>query len=263
MSVLDQLRRSIESIEGFGFTVTGGVGTLVLDRPEKRNALSRRMWKALPGILAAIDAAEEIDVLILTGAGGHFSAGSDIHDLNVPLADFWETNSAAEAALASVSIPTIAAIEGNCVGGGTELAAACDVRVAAPGTIYGVTAAKLGLVYPPGPTKRLAAIIGDAWAKYFLLTAEIIDFDQAVNLGFIHTVSDHPLETAREIAATIASRSPLSQTGAKRILSGEVPDVSDGSWLAAAYATEIVEGQEAFFAKRRPDFSFTRQDWQD
>ena len=114
MSVLDQLRRSIESIEGFGFTVTGGVGTLVLDRPEKRNALSRRMWKALPGILAAIDAAEEIDVLILTGAGGHFSAGSDIHDLNVPLADFWETNSAAEAALASVSIPTIAAIEGNC-----------------------------------------------------------------------------------------------------------------------------------------------------
>ena len=150
MSVLDQLRRSIESIEGFGFTVTGGVGTLVLDRPEKRNALSRRMWKALPGILAAIDAAEEIDVLILTGAGGHFSAGSDIHDLNVPLADFWETNSAAEAALASVSIPTIAAIEGNCVGGGTELAAACDVRVAAPGTIYGVTAAKLGLVYPAG-----------------------------------------------------------------------------------------------------------------
>ena len=263
MSALDQLRRSIESIEGFGFTITGGVGTLVFDRPEKRNALSRQMWQALPDILATIDASDELSVLILTGAGGHFSAGSDIHDLDVPLADFWETNSTAEAALASVSIPTIAAIEGNCVGGGTELAAACDVRVAAPGTIYGVTAAKLGLVYPPGPTKRLAAIIGDAWAKYFLLTAEIIDFDQALNLGFIHTVSEDPLTTAHEIAATIASRSPLSQTGAKQILSGAVPDVSAGSWLAEAYATEIVEGQEAFFAKRRPDFSFTRQDWQD
>lgn len=248
-------------VEGFDLTVSGGIGTLVLSRPAKRNALSREMWLALPDIMAAIDADPAIEVLILTGAGGHFSAGSDIGDLDVPLTDFWAANAEAEEALATVDVPTIAAIEGNCVGGGTELAAACDVRIAAPGTIYGVTAAKLGLVYPPGPTRRLAGIIGDAWATYFLLTAEIIDFDQALNLGFIHRVSDTPLDTAREMASRIAGRSALSQTGAKRILRGEDPDPAAGGWLAEAYASEIVRGQEGFFAKQPPEFTFTRHDW--
>lgn len=249
-------------VEGFDLTVEGGVGTLVINRTRKRNALSREMWRALPQIVEAIDRDPAITVLILTGAGGHFSAGSDIADLAVPLADFWELNATAEAALAALDIPTIAAIEGNCIGGGTELAAACDVRIAAPGTRYGVTAAKLGLVYPPGPTRRLAGIIGDAWAKYFLLTAEIIDFDQAVNLGFIHRVSDSPLETAHQMAATIAQRSALSQTGAKRILRGEDPDPTPGGWLDDAYGQEIVRGQEGFFAKAPPEFEFHRHDWE-
>ncbi|WP_245873562.1 enoyl-CoA hydratase/isomerase family protein [Brevibacterium ihuae] len=124
-----------------------------------------------------------------------------------------------------------------------------------------MTAAKLGLVYPPGPTRRLAGIIGDAWAQYLLLTAEIIDFDEAVNLGFIHRVSETPLATAHELATTIAGRSALSQTGAKRILRGEEPDPAPGSWLAEAYASEIVRGQEGFFAKRPPEFTFRRHDW--
>lgn len=248
--------------EGFAYSVADGIGTLVIDRPAKRNALSRAMWQALPGILHDIDADPEVRVLILTGAGGHFSAGSDIHDLDVPLAEFWETNSAAEAALASVDIPTIAAIEGNCVGGGTELAAACDVRIAAPGTIYGVTAAKLGLVYPPGPTRRLAAILGESWARYFLLTAEIIDFDEALRLGFIHRSADEPLAAARELAATIAGRSALSQTGVKRILRGAEPSPEAAGWLAEAYAHEITEGQRAFFAKEAPAFTTRRQDWE-
>jgi len=256
----DDTRRLVDH-EGFDFSVADGIGTLVLDRPGKRNALSRDMWLALPDILAAIDADDAITVLVLTGAGGHFSAGSDIQDLDVPLADFWATNSAAEAALASVDIPTIAAIEGNCVGGGTELAAACDVRIAAPGSIYGVTAAKLGLVYPPGPTRRLAAIIGEAWAKYFLLTAEIIDFDEALRLGFIHRVSDEPLRAARELAETIAGRSALSQTGVKRILRGEEPSPAAGEWLAEAYSHEIKAGQKAFFERQKPEFAVRRTEW--
>ncbi|NNV09591.1 enoyl-CoA hydratase/isomerase family protein, partial [Geobacillus sp. MMMUD3] len=94
-------------LEGFDFTVTGGVGTLVLDRTEKRNALSRAMWRALPEIIAGVDADDAIAALIITGAGGHFSAGSDIADLDVPIADFWELNSSAEAALASARTVTI------------------------------------------------------------------------------------------------------------------------------------------------------------
>ena len=133
----------IPLVEGFRFELDGAIGTLTIDRPQKLGALSRDMWFALPDIIAAIDRAPEIDVLILRGTDGNFSAGSDIHDLNVPLADFWSMNSAAEDALAT-----------------------CDIRIAAPGSRFGITAAKLGLVYPPGPTRRFAAAIGESWARY-------------------------------------------------------------------------------------------------
>lgn len=253
----------IPLVEGFEYGVEDGIATLTISRPEKRNALSREMWLALPGIVSAIDADPKVSVLIITGAGGHFSAGSDINDLNVPLQEFWNTNANAEAAVENVDIPTIAAIEGNCVGGGTEIAAACDVRIAKPGSIYGVTAGRLGLVYPPGPTRRLAAVLGESFARYILLTADIVDFDRMNNLGFFHEVSEAPLATAVEKAKTIAGRSALSQTAAKRILRGDHLTAAEGGWLAESYAKEISRGQEAFFERRRPDFSISRTDFPD
>lgn len=246
-------------VPGFEYSVENGIAVLTISRVEKRNALSREMWKALPELTRAIDSDPDVDVLIFTGAGGHFSAGSDIKDLNVPLEEFWQTNSNAEDAIANMDIPTIAAIEGNCVGGGTEIAAACDVRIAKPGSIYGVTAGRLGLVYPPGPTQRLAEILGTSWARYILLSAEIVDFEQMNRLGFFHQVSEDPLATARERAEVIASRSALSQTGAKRILRGATFDAQ--GWVADAYADEIVRGQQAFFERRTPDFGVNRTDW--
>ncbi|WP_209325842.1 enoyl-CoA hydratase/isomerase family protein [Brevibacterium renqingii] len=266
-------------LEGFDFTVAGGVGTLVIDRTEKRNAISRPMWRALPGIIASVDADDSIGALVITGAGGHFSAGSDIADLDVPLPDFWELNSTAEAAVANSRTPTIAAITGNCVGGGTEIAAACDIRIAAPGSIFGVTAAKLGLVYPAGPTKRLAQVLGDTWARYLLITASIVKFEKMDELGFFHEVSDSPLDTAQALGERIVGLSRLSQIGAKAILDGRPPgegaasasadaSAAGGSdvaappaWLDAAYRREIARGQEAFFAKRPPEFTFTKSAW--
>lgn len=278
----DGLYRPVD-LEGFDFTVTGGVGTLVINRTEKRNAISRAMWRALPEIITSVDADDSIGALIITGAGGHFSAGSDIADLDVPLGDFWELNSSAEAAVAGSRTPTIAAIEGNCVGGGTEIAAACDIRIAAPGTIFGVTAAKLGLVYPAGPTKRLAQVIGDSWARYLLITASIVKFESMEGLGFFHEVSDSPLAAAQKLGERISGLSRLSQVGAKAILGGHTPDggatsadddasadrTDDGDptvtappqWLDSAYRAEIARGQEAFFAKRPPEFGFAKSDW--
>lgn len=252
--------RPANLVQGFDFSFDAGVGTLSLVRTEKRNALSRDMWAALPLLMAEFDSEPSLGALIITGAGGHFSAGSDIGDLNVPLENFWALNSAAEAAVANADIPTIAAIEGNCVGGGTELAAACDVRVAKPGSIFGVTAAKLGLVYPPGPTARLAQVLGVSFARYMLVTGEIVDFEVMRARGFFHRVSDDPVATAAEVAQTVLSRSPLSQTAVKRMLRGEVLDASAGGWLAEAYATEIVEGQAAFADKRAPEFKLGRTD---
>ena len=248
-------------VQGFDFSAAAGVGTLTICRPEKRNALSRDMWRALPAIIAEVDAHPGLHALIITGAGGHFSAGSDIADLNVPLDDFWALNSAAEAAVKNADIPTIAAIEGNCVGGGTEIAAACDIRVAKPGSIYGITAGKLGLVYPPGPTATVAEVLGTSFARYLLVTAEIVDFAQMDRRGFFHAVSDEPLAAAQEIAAKLATRAQLSQTAVKRMLRGEHLDASPGSRLADAYAEEIVRGQEAFANRETPQFGVSRTDF--
>ncbi len=259
-------------LEGFDFTVSGGVGALVIDRPDKRNALSRAMWRALPEIIAGVDADDTIGALVITGSRGHFSAGSDIADLDVPLADFWELNSTAEAAVAGARTVTIAAIEGSCVGGGTEIAAACDIRIAAPGSIFGVTAAKLGLVYPPGPTRRLAAVLGESWARYLLVTASIVSFEQMADRGFFHLVSDTPATAAQDLGERIAGLSRLSQIGAKAVLTGELseteaspvpaaPGFAPPDWLDEAYRREISRGQEAFFAKRPPGFGFAGSDW--
>src|SRR5699024_10813545 len=249
--------------EGFDFTVSGGVGTLVIDRTEKRNALSRPMWRAIPEIIASVDADDSIGALVITGAGGHFSAGSDIGDLGVALPDFWQLNSTAEAAVANSSTPTIAAIEGNCVGGGTEIAAAR------------VTAANLAPVYPPGPTRRLAQVLGDSWARYLLVTASIVKFEQMDELGFCHEVSDSPRAAAQELGERIVGLSRLSQIGAKEILDGRLTGQGTGpadagaddgvppEWLDAAYQEEIARGQEAFFAKRSPEFTFSKSDWND
>ncbi|WP_291793146.1 enoyl-CoA hydratase/isomerase family protein [Brevibacterium sp.] len=248
-------------VEGFRFDLEDGIGVLTLDRNAKLNALSRPMWQALPAIVAAIDAAPEVRVLVLRGSGGNFSAGSDIGDLNVPLEEFWAVNSTAEAALAECDVPTFAAIEGVCVGGGTELAAACDVRIAAPGSRFGITAAKLGLVYPPGPTRRFAAAVGESWARYLLLTGSLIGTEKAEQLGFLHEVAEDPHAAARATARRIAGRSAFSQTGLLRVLRDEALDPA--GWLGDTYPVELAEGQAAFFAKRAPEFGFTRQDWQD
>ncbi|MGO2648480.1 MAG: enoyl-CoA hydratase/isomerase family protein, partial [Brevibacterium aurantiacum] len=218
--------------------------------------------------IAGFDADDSIGALVITGAAGHFSAGSDIADLNVPLDDFWELNSTAEAAVANSRTTTIAAITGNCVGGGTEIAAACDIRIAAPGSIFGVTAAKLGLVYPPGPTRRLASVLGDAWARYLLVTASIVKFDQMRELGFFHEVSEAPLASAQTMGEKIVGLSRLSQLGSKAVLCGELTESATADsafnppqWLDEAYQAEIARGQEAFFAKRPPEFGFRGTDW--
>lgn len=252
---------SIPLVDGFRYDLDGSVATLTIDRPEKLGALSREMWFALPAIVDAIDAAPEVAALILRGTDGNFSAGSDIGDLNVPLADFWAMNAAAEDALASVDVPTIAAIEGVCVGGGTELAAACDVRIAAPGARFGITAAKLGLVYPPGPTRRFADAVGESWARYLLLTGNLIDTGRADSLGFLHEVTDDPFSAAKRTAERIASRSAFTQTGLLRILRGE--ELDPAGWLGDVYPVELGEGQRAFFDKETPQFGFRRQDWKD
>lgn len=239
-------------MDGFIIARSERVTTLTIDRPEKRNAITTAMWEGLPGVLAEIADDPRTDVLIVTGSGGHFSAGSDINDLPDELDDFWRINTAAEDAVARFPKPTIAAVRGACIGGGTEITAACDIRIADDTAVFGITASRLGVLYPKGPTDRLTALIGPGSAKYLLFTGAHVDARTAAGMGLLDEVVPDAAARAREIAAELVSRSQLSIRFVKHMLLGADPEAT--SDLRAAARAELDEGREAFAAKRRPEF---------
>lgn len=234
------------------------VATLVFDRPDKLNALPVALWRALPEILRELDSRRDVRALVLAGAGENFSSGSDIAELPADISEFWEVNATALDALDAVRVPTIAAVRGVGIGGGTELAAACDIRIGQPGARFGIPAARLGLVYPPGPTRALAELIGPGRARYLILTGEIIDAERALAFGLIDEIADDALARAMSLARRVAGLSDLSQQGAKRILAGE--DI-EALPLAAAFRSQLEGARRAFAVKERPVFDFRRQDW--
>lgn len=250
-----------------GFTVAigpDGVGVLTIDRPTKRNALTLAMWAALPDLLAGL---RGVRALLVTGAGTVFSAGADVAELRDIYADpdqagvFHETNVAAEAALASVAYPTIAVVRGACVGGGCQLALACDLRIAARTARFGITPAKLGVVYPATPTARLTRIVGPARAKYLLFSADLIDADRALTFGLVEEVVEPEDLVARSVAlgATIASRSRQSLGAAKVVIdavsTGTDDDAAIAPYLRAARERpDVTEGLTAFIEGRPARF---------
>ncbi|MFN5600568.1 MAG: enoyl-CoA hydratase/isomerase family protein, partial [Acidimicrobiaceae bacterium] len=130
-------------------SVNGPVATLTLNRPDKRNAVRMSMWAAINAHVTALTEDPEVRILVVKGAGDHFCAGADISELtNGPGGEYARVNWNAEEALANFPGPTIAMIRGNCVGGGVSIATACDIRIASTDSIFGITPAKLGIVYP-------------------------------------------------------------------------------------------------------------------
>lgn len=237
-----------------GFTVARAerVATLTIDRPEKRNALTTAMWEGLPGLLSELAGDRDVDVLVVTGRGEHFSAGSDIHDLPGDLEKFWAINSAAEDAVARFPKPTIAAVRGACIGGGTEIAAACDIRIAEDGAKFGITASRLGVLYPKGPIDRLSALIGPGSAKYLLFTGAHIDAPAAKDLGLVDEIVPDAVSRAREVAGELLTRSQLSIQFIKHVMLGADPVA--GNDLREAASSELAEGKLAFTEKRQPRF---------
>ncbi|MFE7423140.1 enoyl-CoA hydratase/isomerase family protein [Rhodococcus sp. NPDC057529] len=154
-------------------TTDSGIATLTIDRPEKRNAMSLSMWTQLPQLISAVEADPKVKVLIIRG-GDHFSAGADIGEFATVRGcayagrHYDDVVERAEIAIVTLSRPTIAAISGYCIGGGCELAAACDIRIGTPETIMAITPAKLGLVYNYRSTRALVRLVGPAWAKQML-----------------------------------------------------------------------------------------------
>ena len=244
--------------------IDGPVAHLLLDRPAKRNALNQAMWDALPAFVAQAMGNNAVRVLILRSAQpGMFCAGADIAELSANAADpdWLRANQTAinrvQHDLTRAAKPTIALIDGDCVGGGCGLALACDFRVASARARFGITPAKLGLVYPLHDTKLLVDLVGPANAKRLLFTGTLIDANEAHRIGLIDAVADD----ADALIAMLTAASGHSQRECKamirRILDGQVSDDETTRTVFADAFTcrDFHEGVDAFLGKRKPDFS--------
>jgi enoyl-CoA hydratase/carnithine racemase len=240
---------------------------LLIDRAEKRNSITQAMWEQLPLLLAEVTGNPRVQVLLLQAAApGAFSAGADIAEFGAHAHDrAWrDANQAAirraQHELARAEKPTIAMIGGACVGGGCGLAIACDLRVAGRQARFGITPARLGLVYSLHDTKLLVDLVGPAQAKRILFTGTLIDAGEAARIGLVDILADDPAAAALELAEAIAAASPHSVRASKkmirRILDGQAEDDPDtiAQFNAAFDGEDYREGVAAFLAKRAPAF---------
>ncbi|MFF5563534.1 enoyl-CoA hydratase/isomerase family protein [Streptomyces sp. NPDC012623] len=244
-------------------SVTDGTARVTVHHPAKRNAMTAPMWRELPPLLDRLAADPAVRVLVLTGEGGTFCAGADISSLREPAGPGDDPRSLAvraEEALAAFPRPTIAAVRGHCVGAGCQLAAACDLRFAEEGALFGVTPARLGIVYPESSTRRLVSLVGPATAKYLLFSAELIDTERALRTGLVDEVlpSGQLDKRVAEFTRLLVSRSALTQGAAKEFASGRA---GTGAYWAdqARGSGDTAEGVAAFLERREPRFTWTPQ----
>jgi enoyl-CoA hydratase/carnithine racemase len=231
--------------------------------------MTAAMWAALPGVLTDLAGDPAVRVLVVTGAGPSFCAGADISDLlggtdpADPMADLRRDNLAAQAALRDFPKPTLAMIRGHCIGGGVEIAAACDLRFTDPTGVFGVTPAKVGIVYTPASTKTLIDLIGPSMTKYLLFSGELLDSESALRCGLVDRVlPPEELEPeVRRFADVLASRSTLTQRATKEVVAaltaGGDGEAAARRWYRETVAAgELAEGVAAFAERRPPRFSW-------
>lgn len=245
----------------------GAIARLLIDRADKRNAFTQAMWDALPMLLGEAMADPAIRVLVLqSAAAGVFSAGADIAEFSTGALDpEWRAvNQAsirtAQFELARAPKPVVALIDGDCVGGGCGLAMACDIRIASPRARFGITPAKLGLVYSLHDTKLLVDLVGPAQAKRILFSGQLLGAVEAQRIGLIEIVSEEVQAEGEALAAVIAENSSHAVRGVKtivrRILEGQThDDAATRQLFSDAFTGEdFAEGVAAFLEKRKAQF---------
>jgi enoyl-CoA hydratase len=249
---------------------SGPVATVTLNRPSVLNALNLRMLDELSATFAELDGDAELRAVILTGAGVKaFAAGADIGELNaLPNARAAEAQALRGQALTNTiertRVPVIAAVNGFALGGGCELAMACDIRVASENAKFGQPEVNLGILPGYGGTQRSTRLLGEGMAMYLCLTGEMLDAQEALRTGLIQKIVplNALLAEAQRIAGLIAAKAPLAVAAAKRaIVSGASMPLADALALEALLFGQVVmtddfrEGSQAFLDKRKAEFS--------
>jgi enoyl-CoA hydratase/carnithine racemase len=244
-----------------------GSATLTLNRPEKRNALSVAMWAAIPQLIDEAVADPSVKLIFVRGAEGVFASGADISEMPIVYATSQaalENDAKIQGAMEAIENcpkPVIALIEGPCVGGGCGIALACDIRIGALGSRYGVTPAKLGLVYGAADTRRLVQAVGLSMAKDILFTGRLLDAEEAHGVGLIdHLVDAEDLDDAAiDYASKISSASQFSIHNQKKILALLRGGADDAPMSRALFGesfegADFKEGFAAFMEKRPAKF---------
>ena len=249
----------------------GGVGRLVFNNPERRNAVSLEMWQAVEAILDDFGRDEAVRVVVVTGAGGKaFVSGADISRFEDERASeeavrhYNATTERVYAGLQAFAKPTVAMIRGYCIGGGVALAVCCDLRICDEGARFAIPAAKLGLGYRYGGIKRLVDLVGPAFAKEILYTARQFSAAEAHAMGLVNRVVPTAELDAyvQDYAETIAGNAPLTIAAAKAVIGETTKDPGERDMeradrlVSACFASEdYIEGRRAFMEKRKPAFT--------
>ncbi len=245
-----------------------GIVVVTLNKPAKRNAVSFAMWRRLGEVFAELGERADARVVIVTGAGGNFSAGADISEFpemrssSEAAHTYSEAGRIATLALRDLPQPTIAAVHGYGVGGGCGLALACDIRVGDTSTQMGIPAAKRGIVYSVLDTENLVRTVGLANAKLVLYSGRNFPLAACCNMGLINEVGQTgAMEGALALARELGERAPLSQRGAKLTLEaiarGEVEHRRAeiiAAQTRAANSEDYREATRSFLEKRKPIF---------
>ena len=256
---------------GVTASVEGGVATLVLSNPLRKNALTVQMWADLATAVQELDARADVRVMVIRGADGNFSSGLDLAylieaDLTADSTiDPATVTSPAELAITRANTPVIAVIEGHCLGGGALVAIAADIRIASTSARLSLPPSKLGVVYPASSIRYLVALIGPSRAKLLLLTAETLDAAGALAMGLVDRVvpAEGLDEEIRAITRAILRGSALSQVATKRLVDacadrpGEL-DSERNRWHSLSLSSgELAEGIASFVERRKPTFGWS------
>lgn len=264
-----------ETNQGLTLEIDGPVATIWIRNEGRRNAMTSRMWEQFPELIAQIGDQSTVMVIVLRGYGEDFSAGADISELRtISTAKDSGGDSAttrAETAIASSPKPTIAAIDGYCIGGGWEIAAACDMRIATRNAKFAITPSKMGIVYPLSAIRRLVDIAGPSVAKDLLLTGRMLTAEQALGFGMVTQLAEEGELTERVAALTdqLGSRSQLSIQAMKNIVDAVVADVDvdfrDSVWRSEVETSgERETGVQSFLDRRPAEFGWTGEGfWED
>ncbi|MGY2744117.1 enoyl-CoA hydratase/isomerase family protein [Arthrobacter sp. UYCu723] len=249
-------------------SITGGVASVEIDNPTQRNALTKTMCLELQDLMPRLDADPDVTVVALRGVGNTFCAGAAIGELSSVLLDRQDDDtsvdqlSRADQAIASITKPTMAMVDGACMGGGWQIASACDFIIASERSVFAITPAKIGIIYPRPGIERLVRQVGHANAKFILLTGKAFTAARAQALGLVaEAVPDDAFEErCSSIVSSLLNHSRFSMHSMKHLVNltdmnhSGIDKEWEDAWAAMPDSPDMGIGINAFLNREQPRF---------